>query len=237
MNISLPVWRAVIELFLSCNIGKWLITALRYYSISNLKFVLFFTLLLSCHRDIKSNPGRKKSGNCQPLEFCHWNLNSILSENCFKVSLLKSFNALHNYDFICLSETFLSSAVSSTFNSLNIAGYNIVQSDRPSGLKRGGVCRYFQEGLPIRILKMTPMTECPVSEMPYNNKLVIVFVIYCSPSWSSQEFAQFEMLFSQLLNDITSQNPFFPLSSVISMQGLSVGGALTNKVRKVTLYF
>ena len=231
------MWRAVIGLFLSCIIGKWLITALRCYSISNLKFALFFILLLLCHRDIKSNPGRKKSGNCQPLKFCHWNPNSILSENYFKVSLLKSFNALHNYDFICLSETFLSSAVSSTFNSLNIDGYNIVQSDHPSGLKRGGMCCYFQEGLPIRIMKMTPMTECLVLEMLYNNKLVIVFVIYCSPSRFSQEFAQFEMLFSQLLNDITSKNPFFLLFSVISMQGLSVGGALANKVRKVTLYF
>ena len=46
------------------------------------------------------------------------------------------------------------------------------------------------------------MTECLVLEMLYNNKLVIVSVIYRSPSQSSQEFAQFEMLFSQLLNDI-----------------------------------
>ena len=53
------------------------------------------------------------------------------------------------------------------------------------------------------------MTECLVLEMLYNNKLVIVPVIYCSPSQSSQEFAQFEMLFSQLLNDITSKKTFF----------------------------
>ena len=81
------------------------------------------------------------------------------------------------------------------------------------------------------------MTECLVLENLYNNKLVIVSVIYRSPSQSSQEFAQFEMLSSQLLNDVTSKNPFFPLSLVISMQGLSVGGALTNKLRKVTACF
>ena len=40
-------------------------------------------------------------------------------------------------------------------------------------------------------------------EMLYNNKLVIISVIYCSPSQSSQKFAKFEMLFRQLLNDIT----------------------------------
>ena len=103
-------------------------------------------------------PTTKESGNCQPLKFCHWNLNSTLSENCFKVSLLKSFNVLHNYDFICLSEMFLSPSVSSMLDSLNIDNNNLVGSDHPSGSKRGGVCCYFKESLPIRILKITPMT-------------------------------------------------------------------------------
>ena len=128
-----------------------------------------------------------------------------------KVYYQKSFNALHNYELICLSEMYLSPSVSSTLNSFNIDGYNIVRSDHPSGSKRGGVCCYFKESLPIRILKITPMTECLVLEMLYNNKLVIVSVIYRSPSQSSQEFAQFEMLFSQLLNDITSKKPFFSI--------------------------
>ena len=119
-NISLTMWRAVIGLFLSRNIWKCFIAGLRCCSISNLEFALLFALLLLCHGDIGSNPGPKKSFNCQPLKFCHWNLNSILSENCFKASLLKSFNALHNYDFIWLSETFLSLSVNSTLNSLNI---------------------------------------------------------------------------------------------------------------------
>ena len=157
MNISLSMWRAVIGLFLSRNIRKCFIAGLRCYLIFNLKFILFFALLLLCHGDIELNQGPKRSGNCQPLKFCRRNLNSILSENCFKVSLLKSFNALHNYDFICLSETFLSPSVSSTLDSLNIDGYNLVRSDHPSGSKRGGVCCYFKESLPIRILKITPM--------------------------------------------------------------------------------
>ena len=55
------------------------------------------------------------------------------------------------------------------------------------------------------------MTECLILKMLYNNKLVIVSVIYRSPRQSSQEFAQFEMLFSQLLNDITSKKPFFSI--------------------------
>ena len=44
------------------------------------------------------------------------------------------------------------------------------------------------------------------------NELVIVSVIYRSPGHTSQEFAQFEMLFSQLLNDIVSKKPFFSIT-------------------------
>ena len=47
------------------------------------------------------------------------------------------------------------------------------------------------------------MTECLVLEMLYDNKLAILSVIYRSSSKYSQEFAQFEMLFSQLLNEKT----------------------------------
>ena len=88
---------------------------------------------------------------------------------------------------------------SSTLDSLNIDGYNIVQSDHSSSSKRGEVCCCFKENLPIRILKITPMTQCLLLEMLCNNKLVIVSVMYRSPSQSSQEFLQIEILFSQHL--------------------------------------
>ena len=230
------MWCTVIGLFLSCNTWKCLISEVRCYLISNLKFVLFFALLLLCHVDIESNRGSKESVNCQTLKFCHWDLNSILSEECFKVSLLKFFNALHNYDFICLSETFLSPSVNSTFDSVNIDCYNIVRWDQPNGSKRGGKCCYFKESLPIRILKITPMIECLVLEMLYNDKLVIVSAIYRSPSQSSQEFAQFQMLFSHILNDIASKNPFLHII-LGDFNARSKCWCILDKLRNVTVYF
>ena len=53
------------------------------------------------------------------------------------------------------------------------------------------------------------MIECLVLEVLYNIKLVVVSVIYRSPSQSSLQFAQFEMVFSKFLNDITSKKTFF----------------------------
>ena len=99
---------------------------------------------------------------------------------------MKSFNALHNCDFICLSAAFLSPPVSFTLDSRNINGYNLVPSDHPSGSKRWGVSCYFKESLPIKILKITSMTGCLVLEKLYNNKLVIISVIYRTLSQSSQ---------------------------------------------------
>ena len=56
------------------------------------------------------------------------------------------------------------------------------------------------------------MTECLVLEMIYNNKLVILSVIYRAPSQSAQEYARFEVLLSQLLSDIALKNAFFHYS-------------------------
>ena len=116
--------------------------------ISKPKFVLFFALFLWCHGDIESNPGPKMSSNCQSLKYCHLNLSSILSEDCFKVSLLKAFNAFRNDDFTCSSKTFLLPSVNCTLDCLNIDGYNIVLSDHPSSSNRGAVSCYFKESFP-----------------------------------------------------------------------------------------
>ena len=116
-----------------------------------------------------------------PVIVNSWNFvigTSIVYCQRTEVSILKSFNALHSYDFICLSETLLSHSLSSTLDSLNIDGYNIVRSDHPGGSKWGAVCCYFKEGLPIRILKITPKTECLVLELLCNNKLVIISVSF-----------------------------------------------------------
>ena len=53
------------------------------------------------------------------------------------------------YVFPKLSE---SSSVSSTLDSPNIDGYNIVRSDHLSGSKRGGMCYYVKENLPVKCM-------------------------------------------------------------------------------------
>ena len=58
--------------------------------------------------DIGVNPG---PGQWTSLSFCHWNQNSISALDFVKLSLLKAYNAVHKFDIICLSETFLNSSL------------------------------------------------------------------------------------------------------------------------------
>ena len=113
---------------------------LRFLKITDITvFLLFFIQnLLSCCGDIEENPGP----NCSPLTFCHWNLNGLTAHDSTKISLLQAYITQYNYDIICLTETCLNSSILSDDNRITIDGYNLIRSDHPSDLKKGGVCMY-----------------------------------------------------------------------------------------------
>ena len=72
-------------------------------------YSLFFSILLLKAGDIALNPGlNKKSQSC--FSCCHWNANSLPTDNYCKVAALKAYNSIYKYDFICVSETFLNSS-------------------------------------------------------------------------------------------------------------------------------
>ena len=66
------------------------------------------------------------------LSICQWNLNSKAAHNFAKLVLLKAYNSSHKFDIICLSETYLDSSILHDDGNLEIPGYNLVRSDRPS---------------------------------------------------------------------------------------------------------
>ena len=100
----------LLDQFSSCNIiYLWnFMTHLFYYRILTSfsgNFSGKFDLLMLCG-DIESNPG-PRTNSSQSFSICHWNLNSIAAHNFSKNPLLRAYNAIHNYDIICLSETYL----------------------------------------------------------------------------------------------------------------------------------
>ena len=139
-------------------------------------------LFLHCHGDTEPNPGPRNIKKSSVL-------NSLSAHNFSKLTKLKANNSTYKYDFINLSETCFDSSIPDSL--LNIDGYNLVRADHPDDVKRGGVCICYKESLPVSVISLSYINEAILLEMHYNNKQVIVSVIYRSPSQNNQEFDSF----------------------------------------------
>ena len=80
----------------------------------------------------------------QTFSFSHWNLN-----NFTKVTLLKAYLSVQQFDIFCISETYLNSSIPEDDDSLEIPRYDLIRSDHPSNNKRGGVAIYDKNFLPL----------------------------------------------------------------------------------------
>ena len=119
-----------------------------------LTFLYIFTLLC-CHGDIELNPGPRKL-KVNTLSVCHWILNSLTAHDFSKLTQLKVYMSTYKHDFLCLSETYLDSTTPD--NLIDIEGYSLVRADHPDNIKRGGVCIYYKESLPVRIINVSYLT-------------------------------------------------------------------------------
>ena len=118
---------------------------------------------------------------------------------------LKAYISTYKYDFICLSETYLDSSTPN--NLIDVEGYNLVRADHPDDTKRGGVCIYYKESLPLKIINLPYFKEALLLEMSYNKNKVIVSVIYRSPSQTNDEFGLFLSSLEKLFSDINKLKP------------------------------
>ena len=86
-------------------------------------------------------------------------------------------------------------------------GYKLIRADHPNNIKRGGLCIYYKESLPVRVISIPYFNEALLLEMSYNNKKVMVSVIYRSPSQTNDEFDTFLSNGQMLLNDMNNRKP------------------------------
>ena len=199
------IFLTLLDQFSSCNIiYLWnFMTHLFFYRLLTSFLGSFsgkFDLLMLCG-DIESNPGpRPNSG--QSFSICHWNLNSIAAHNFSKISLLRAYNAIHNYDIICLSETYLNHDTLSDSDNLKIPGYELIRVDHPSNQKRGGICIYHKDFLPIKVNNISCLKECLNFSLSVYGKQCNITLIYRSPSQSSEEFDKCLSNFGFLLDYI-----------------------------------
>ena len=92
-------------------------------------------------------------------------MNTILQKSL----LLKPLISLNNFDFICLSKSYLDSTTSSDDKNLCLDGYKLIRTGHPKNIKQGGSCIYYSETLPVKIIQLNYLLECLVCEINYDN--------------------------------------------------------------------
>ena len=68
--------------------------------------------------------------------------------------------SIHDFDIICLSETYLKSTIDIKDGNLKILGYIMYRTVHPSDVKRGGVCIYYKTMMPLKVLSTNFLQEC-----------------------------------------------------------------------------
>ena len=164
-------------------------------------------ILLQCHGDIEKYSGSRKLQSAIGILMLIYLL--IISQNVFNCICqsvyLKAYISMYRHDFICLSKTHLHSIVPDSL--LEIDGYSLVRADQPNDTKRSGVCIYYKDSLPVRVINLSYFEKALLSEMTYHNEDVIVSVIYRSTSESNNEFDSFLPNLKKLVNDINNGKP------------------------------
>ena len=105
-------------------------------------------------------------------------------------------------------ETFLESNISNDDNRINIVEYSLLRADHPSNTKKGGVCIYYKDFLPL--LKkddITDLKEVLLTEITVDNEKCFFKCLYRSPSQNCDQFSDFCKDFSILLNNINDHRP------------------------------
>ena len=135
---------------------------------------LFFPRKLLLSGDIETNPGPRCSLS-NHFTICHWNLNITSAHNFAKVQLLKAYLTVHKLDITCLSETYLNSSFPFDDDNLDIPGYIMVRADHPANSKRGGVCMYYKNCLPLKVLDIRFLHESVAFELRIATNYVVSF--------------------------------------------------------------
>ena len=170
--------------------------------------VFFIQNLLSQCGNIEKNPGPKYSY----LSFFHWNLNGLTAHDYIKTTLIQACITDQNFDIVCLSETFLNSSIQNDDYKLKTNGYNLIRSDHPGNSKKGGVCIYYKEHIPlIRRDELCTLGNCLVTEIQSQSEKCFSTCAYRSFSQSQEEFEIFCTYFDILLSQINYE---FPLCSI-----------------------
>ena len=176
-------------------------------------------LLVLLSSDVEINPGPKRTPKAN-LSIYHWNLNSTSAHNYVKLSLLRAYLAFHNFDIICISETYLNSSNSPDDETLEISGYNLVRSDHPLNSKRGGVCIYYKNYVLLRIISVSYLSECVNFEIMIGNKICNFITLYLE--MNMETLAQRNPFLMVVLGDFNAKSKHWCSQDSTNFEGITI---------------
>ena len=91
---------------------------------------------------------------------------------------------------------------------MEISGYTLVSCDHPSNTKRRGVCLYYRNNLPLRVINIGYLNECLTLELTVGDKTCNFVVLYRSPGQPQDESETFSDNFEITLDILAQKNPF-----------------------------
>ena len=83
-----------------------------------------------------------------------------------------------------------------------------MRSDHPLISKRGGVCIYYKNYLPLRIISFNYLSECINFEIMIGNKICNLITLNRSPSQNQRDFQVFIDNLQMNLETLAQRNPF-----------------------------
>ena len=133
--------------------------------------------------DVELNPGPNQKQD-QSLSICYWNLNSIPAHDFQKLESLQGYISSNKVGILCLSETFLNSDLSWDGGNLQLLGFNLIRTDHPSNIKRGRICIYYRDFLPLKLINIQYPNKCITIKIKTGDKICNFVSLFRSPNQS-----------------------------------------------------
>ena len=160
------------------------------YFFSCFLFLFFFSRKLLLSGDIETNLGLRPNLDSH-FHICHWSLKGISAHNFAKVQLQKAYLAVHKFDIICLSETYLNFSFPFDDDNLDICSYVMVRVDNQANSKGGVAYMYYKICLPLKVLDVRFLHKSIAFELRISDKLRSFIFLNRSSNQSYDDFVLF----------------------------------------------
>ena len=169
-----------------------------------IEFYYYKMIDLLTHGDIETNPGPPSL-----FRFMHWNCNSIPAHEFERIPILEAYAAQENLNLIAITESALKDSMLD--EKIEINGYSILRNNLPINDRCGGVVLYYKNDISVKNRVDLSIPNTIVAEISILRKKIFFIVSYRKPSQTQIEFTQYCEQLDNIINKISTENPFMTI--------------------------